>query len=894
MSYWRRQLAGLQRLEMPTDYARPAVARHRGAVVAWEASRELGERLKALSRHEAVTEFITLMAGYAVLLSRYSGQSEVVVGTDVANREQVETEELIGFFVNQLVMRMSVSGEASFKEVLKGVKEVALGAYVHQDLPFEKLVEELEPERDLARSPLFQVAIVLQNTPQQELRLNDLHITRMQSGHHTSKCDLTLLLNETNNGLQGVVEYDTDLFEAQTIRRLLRHYERVLTWVCDNPNASLNTLTLTSDSERAELLAMASGDVRPVAPSCVHDLIGTLAEQLPDAPALISGDVTLTFADLNTRANQLARHLRKMGVATETPVALCLERGVLMMAGLLAILKSGGAYVPLDPSCPAERLSTILDDIQSPVVLTDSRLQNLFAGQHTKVLRLDKDWEPIAAESVEAIESAAVPESLAYVIYTSGSTGKPKGVAVTHEGLWNYLAWCLQAYDPAAGQGAPVHSSISFDLTVTSLFAPLLAGKPVVLLEESADALARAAEQGPDFSLVKLTPAHLNLLSNMIPPENAGRFTRQLIIGGEALSEKSLTFWRRYAPKTRLINEYGPTETVVGCCVFDATLSVATDGSVPIGRPLHNIEAHVFDAQAHLAPIGVWGELCIGGPCLARGYINNPAITAESFMPHPFSQVPGNRLYRTGDRTRWRGDGNLEFQGRTDDMVKLRGYRVELGEIEILLGAHAEVRECAVVMQEEAPDDRRLVAFYVPADVRVLAGELRAHLESKLPDYSVPSQFIAIESLPLTSNGKVDRAALSRLRLLAPYEPVEEMTPEEAILAGIWADVLNCHVGLRDSFFRLGGHSLLATKVMVRVRDTFGVELPLRTIFEGPTVAEMARAIALAQPEPEARLLTLELSLPNAKNESLLERLPELSEEEIDSLLQKHAWTGMD
>jgi len=263
-------------------------------------------------------------------------------------------------------------------------------------------------------------------------------------------------------------------------------------------------------------------------------------------------------------------------------------------------------------------------------------------------------------------------------------------------------------------------------------------------------------------------------------------------------------------------------------------------------------------------------------------------------MPHPFSQVPGNRLYRTGDRTRWRGDGNLEFQGRTDDMVKLRGYRVELGEIEILLGAHAEVRECAVVMQEEAPDDRRLVAFYVPADVRVLAGELRAHLESKLPDYSVPSQFIAIESLPLTSNGKVDRAALSRLRLLAPYEPVEEMTPEEAILAGIWADVLNCHVGLRDSFFRLGGHSLLATKVMVRVRDTFGVELPLRTIFEGPTVAEMARAIALAQPEPEARLLTLELSLPNAKNESLLERLPELSEEEIDSLLQKHAWTGMD
>ena len=728
--------------------------------------------------------------------------------------------------------------------------------------------------------------------PDEDLRLGKLQITKMQTEHSISKHDLTLILKETEKGLEGAIEYDTGLFEARTIQRFLRHYQQALTWLTDNLTEPLNALVLTSDVERADLLAMASGAARPHPTSLVHDLIGTIAEHLPDAPALIVNDVTLTFAEFNARANQVARYLRRIGVSMETPVGLCLERGVMMMVGLLGILKSGAAYLPLDPSHPAERLSAILDDIQSPVLLTESRLQSRLPAQIANVICLDADWDLIAAESTERIDSAAMPDSLAYVIYTSGSTGKPKGVAVSHQGLSNYLAWCMEDYDLKSGRGAPVHSSISFDLTVTSLFTPLLMGKPVVLLEDSAEALARAAEQQPDFSFVKLTPAHLNLLNVTLHPEHAAQFARQLIIGGEALAEKSLMFWRKHAPNTRLINEYGPTETVVGCCVFDATDGAATEGMVSIGKPISNTEAHVFDGQGHLAPIGVWGELCIGGLCLARGYMKAPALTAERFVPHPFSDVPGSRLYRTGDRVRWKEHGSLEFQGRTDGMVKLRGYRIELGEIEVTLAAHAGVRECVVGVEGEGDNDRRLVAYFVPADGHTSTADLREYMESKLPDYSVPGLIVPIESLPLTSNGKVDRMALAKLRQHSPEEPIEQLTPEEAKLASIWAEVLDCgYVGPRDNFFELGGHSLLAAQLIMRVRDSFGVELPLRTIFEGPTVTGMAHAIAQAQSKPETRAQMFEFTL--LRDNTLLERVDELSEAEVDFLL-KEALSEMD
>ena len=888
LSYWKRELEGLERLEMPTDYARPAMAGHRGGLQEWVMGEELAEKVKRVSRQEGVTVYMTLLGGLAVLLSRYSGQSDIAIGTDVANRNQMEAEGLIGYFINQLVMRVRVRGEWTYREMMRGVREVTLGGYANQDLPFEKLVEEMEPERDLARSPLFDVKLVLQNMPYEDLRLGKLQITRMQAEHSISKHDLTLLLNETEKGLEGAIEYDTDLFEAQTIRRFLRHYEQTLTWLTDNLTEPINALVLTSDVERADLLAMASGAVRPRATSLAHDLIGAIAEHLPDATALIADDVTLTFADFNARANQVARYLRRTGVSTETPVGLCLERGVMMMVGLLGILKSGAAYVPLDPSYPAERLSAILDDIQSPVLLTESRLQSRLPAQFANVICLDTDWDLIAAESTERIESAAMPDSLAYVIYTSGSTGKPKGVAVSHQGLSNYLAWCLEGYDLKSGRGAPLHSSISFDLTVTSLFTPLLVGKPVVLLDDSAEALARTAEQQPDFSFVKLTPAHLNLLNVTLSPEHAAQFARQLIIGGEALAEKSLMFWRKYAPNTRLINEYGPTETVVGCCVFDATDGAATEGMVLIGKPISNTEAHVFDEQGHLAPIGVWGELHIGGLCLARGYMKAPALTAERFVPHPFGDVPGSRLYRTGDRVRWKEHGNLEFQGRTDGMVKLRGYRIELGEIEVTLAAHAGVRECVVVVQGAGADDPRLIAYFVPADGHTSTADLREHLQSKLPDYSVPGLIVPMESLPLTSNGKVDRMALAKLRQQSPEEPIEQLTPEEAELASIWAEVLDCgYIGPRDNFFELGGHSLLAAQVIMRVRDSFGVELPLRTIFEGPTVTDMAHAIAQAQSKSETRAQMFEFSLPLLRDNTLLERVDELSEAEVDFLLKE-------
>ena len=584
---------------------------------------------------------------------------------------------------------------------------------------------------------------------------------------------------------------------------------------------------------------------------CVHRWIEVQAEQTPDTVALTGTGGPLTYAELNARANCLARRLRGLGVGPEVLVGLCAGRSAAMVVGLLAVLKAGGAYVPLDPSYPAERLAYMLGDARPAVLLTQEGLLERLAAWSAPIVCLDRDWETIATEPDGNLSGGAGLRNLAYVIYTSGSTGRPKGAMIHHLGLANYLGWCARAYAVHEGQGAPVHSSISFDLTITALLAPLIAGCRVDLLDEDlgVEQLSEALRCSRDYSLVKITPAHLRWLGDQLDPRDAGGRTRAFVIGGEALRPEHVEFWRRFAPDTVLINEYGPTETVVGCCVYRVPRDRPISGVIPIGRPIANTRLYVLNGNLEPVPVGVAGELYIGGAGVARGYLRRPGLTAERFIPDPFAPAPGGRLYRTGDMARWRADGNLEYLGRVDRQVKVRGFRVELGEIEEALVRHHSVREAAVVTRELGPDDRRLVAYVTLAAGRSQPDddELRRFLRSSLPDPMIPSAFMALESLPLTPNGKIDREALpdpegGRTRpdasFVAPRGPIEED------VASAWKAVLRLErVGAYDNFFDVGGHSLLATQVVSRLRDATGVAVPLRALFESPTVAGLAERI---------------------------------------------------
>ena len=721
LDYWKRRLAGAPpTLELPAKGARPPARSYEGATETLLLPKELAERINELSRREGVTLFMLLLGAFQALLSRYTGQTDVVVGTSIANRTRAEVEDLIGFFVNALVMRTDVSGDPTFRELLGRVREVALGAYAHQDLPFEMLVEELQPERDLNHTPLFQVMFVLQNAPRRTLELSGLRLSLQDTSSGASKFDLTLFAQPTDDGLLASVEYSADLFDANMVRRLLGHFRVLLEGVTANPELRVAELPLLTEAERRELLH-ARNETAADYPedACLHELFEEQVTLTPHATALTLGGCSLTYAELNERANRVAHMLRSRGAGPETLVALCVERSFEMVAGLLGALKAGAAYVPLDPAYPAGRRRLILEESQAPLLLTQEKFANAFEGAAADIIALDS--APDAFAVAENPSPLARPANLAYVIYTSGSTGKPKGVMITHRGVVNYLSWCRRAYRVAEGRGAPAHSSLGFDLTVTSLFAPLVSGRGVVLAPdgEGAESLQSALDAGGDFSLIKITPAHLSLLAELTPPSEAARQTRALVIGGEALRGEALSFWRKHAPETRVVNEYGPTETVVGCCVYEVAAGRAPSrGAVPIGRPIANTQLYLLDANLRPVPEGVPGEIHIGGEGLARGYANDPALTAERFAPNPFSREPGARLYRAGDVARYLPDGNIEFLGRRDEQVKLRGYRIELGEIEAALARHAAVGEAAVVLREDAPGDKRLVAYVVhePAD----------------------------------------------------------------------------------------------------------------------------------------------------------------------------------
>jgi amino acid adenylation domain-containing protein len=865
LGYWKEKLGDLPpALSLPTDHPRPSVQTHRGGAECLPLPGRLTVELNDLCRREGVTLFMALLAAFDVLLYKYTGQTDLSVGTSISGRSRPEAEGLIGLFVNTIVLRSDLSGDPTFRELLGRVRETMLEAHAHQDVPFEKLVGELRPERSASHSPLFQVMLVLQNAPVEDHVSSPepvISLSGLDIDIGTSQFDLVVSIEESEGSLLAYWNYMTDLFEPATIARMFSHFRNLLEGVVADPGRRISALDILGDDERRRLLAVANGARAPFGDgACAHEMFEAQAARTPEATAVIGGGERLSYAELNERANRLARRLRALGVGPEEVVGLHFGRSVEMVVALLAVLKAGGAYVPLDLAHPADRLAFMLEDSGARLLVNGRGLAGPPHAGRARVVCVDDERPSVEEQSGENLPPAATADNLAYVIYTSGSTGRPKGVMIPHRGLTNYLSWAAREYRAAEGRGAPLHSPVGFDLTVTSLFLPLLAGGCVELVPEDAgvEGLRGALVGGRDFSLVKITPAHLEVLAQLLPPGQASGAARALVIGGEALFGEGLAYWLEHAPETRLINEYGPTETVVGCCVYEVAAGARPSGPVPIGRPIANTTLRLLNGHLQPVPFGVTGELYVGGDGLARGYVNRPGLTAEKFVPDPFSTEPGARLYRTGDLARHLADGDLIYLGRADEQVKIRGFRIELGEVEAALAAHPSVREAAVVAREEGPGDRRLVAYTSHAgEAAPEADALRRYMKGRLPEYMIPSAFVSLEALPLTPGGKVDRGRLpspggARPRLEQTY--VAPRTTLERTLCEMWRAVLRVEeVGVHDNFFDLGGDSIHAAIFINTLQKSLGAVVSVIALFDAPDVASLCAHLAERYPDAVAR-----------------------------------------
>ncbi|SEU41903.1 amino acid adenylation domain-containing protein, partial [Myxococcus fulvus] len=839
LSWWRTHLSGAApQLDLPTDFPRPVVQGFQGAMVGRVLPRTLVDSIQALCRQEGSTLFMALLAGFQVVLSRYSGQEDFVLGTDIANRNRAETEGLIGFFINQLALRARLGGDPSFRELLSRVKTDTLGAYAHQDLPFEELVKDLNPGRGLGFAPLFQVKLVLQNQPDTELEVPGLTFRPLGSGTGTARLDLTLSITESAHGLSCSAEYRTDLFTAETIDGLIRHLGNVLEAATVKPSARISTLALMRQEEQQRVLVEWNDSARDFPrEATAHSLFEAQARRTPEAEALRFEGESLTFAQLDSRANQLAHHLRSLGVRPEVPVALCLERSLDLVVSMLAILKAGGAWVPLDPSYPVERLSFILRDCSAPVLLTTEALADELPVSTQQLVLLDSDARFISRQPTSTPDSGAVADNLAYVIYTSGSTGTPKGTLLQHRGFSNTALAAGRRHGFSPASRVLQFASFSFDASVAEIFGALLAGSTLVLAPRERlmpGAPLRDLLRDESISAVTLTPSVLAQLN----PEDFPSLST-LISAGEACPPELVSRW---GSRVRLLNAYGPTEVTVCASISEPLLPGQTPS---IGTPWDNVRLFILDASLRPLPVGVPGQLCIDSVGLARGYLHRADLTAERFVPNPFSNVLGARLYLTGDKARWLADGTLEFLGRLDSQVKLRGFRIELGEVEAALLLHPSVSQAVASIRTETSGDKRLVAYVVGEDIDVSV--LRDFLKLRLPEHMVPSAIAQLDALPLTPNGKVDRDALPSpdASIAVPVrEYVAPRTPTEIRLAALWAELLHVErVGLTDDFFELGGHSLLATQSLSRLQATFGIEVPLRELFEAPTVEKLAARV---------------------------------------------------
>ncbi len=849
LAWWREKLAGAPEvLDLPADRPRPLRRSQRGGVVEAPVSPEVAAGLRAAGRRAGATPFMTLLAAFQALLWRYTGGEDAPVGSPIAGRTRSELEGLIGFFVNTLVLRTGLAGDPAFAELLARARETTLGAYAHQDLPFEKLVEELAPRRDLSHSPLFQVMLVLQNAPQRPIELPGLRLQPLEAETGTAKFDLSLVAREAGEGLAAWLEYDLDLFDPATAERIAGHFRTLLEGAAADPGRRLSELPLLTAAEAGQIAAWSLGAETVAEARRVHELFEAWADRTPDAVAVVAGGEALTYGELEAGANRLARRLRRLGVGPEVPVGLSMPRSPEGVAALLAIFKAGGVYLPIDPSYPRERRLWMLVDAGVRVLVTTEALrEDLPVPEGVEVLCVDEPG--IGLEDASRETGPALPESLAYVVYTSGSTGLPKGVGVAHAMAARHLRDAVAAFGLGPRDRTLQTASWSFDASLDQLLWPLTAGASLAIWEGDIDpADLQDRVLGLGITILDMAPAVLHLWTRRTAGAGEPDLpVRAVLVGGDTLPPEVVRLWPQTPLRNaRLLNGYGPTEAVITATWQEAP-SGASLPSVPIGSPLPGRTAHVLDAGGQPVPAGVPGELALGG-VLARGYLGRPDVTAERFVPDPFADHPGARLYRTGDKVRWLPTGGLEFLGRVDQQIKIRGFRIEPGEIEAALASHPAVAQAAVVAVGE--EDLRLVAFLVPregAEEPVPGpGELRIFLSRTLPAHMLPAVFVEIPALPLTASAKVDRRALAR-RAPAPEAQrafVAPATPVEEILAGIWAAVLRAEwVGAQDGFFDLGGHSLLAVQVVSRIREALGVELPLRVLFESPTLRDVAGAV---------------------------------------------------
>ena len=828
-------------------------------------SMSLTESLGLFTRRHQLTLNTLLQGVWALLLSRYSGEEDVLFGATVSGRsaDLVGLDSMVGLFINTLPVRVRVDGNPLLLPWLQELQRQQLEARSYEYSPLGRVQGWSEMP---AGTPLFESLLVIENYPVNEAlqqQSAELEIRKAKTIERTNYPLTVVAAPGHQLGLR--LNYDYSRFDQATIERMMGHFEELLEGMIARPEQRLDEFPLLAELERKQI-QVTWNDTHMANPDdvCVHHLFEAQVAASPDSVAVVFGDQQLTYRGLNAKANRLAHHLRTLGVGPGTRVGVCMSRGPEMVASVFAVLKTGGAYVPLDPNYPKQRLEFMLEDSGATVVLTEESLETELPRTPAVVESVDAERIDGFSQSSENPVSYVTPDSLSYVIYTSGSTGLPKGAMIEHRSLLNYLSWCKHAYPIEEGCGAPVQSSIGFDATITSLFSPLLAGRRVVLLreEEEIEALGSALSSGSDFSLVKLTPAHLKMLSKMLPSDQAPGGAWAFIIGGETLSVDDIDFWREHAPDTRLINEYGPTETVVGCCVYEVSKETPGTGGVPIGRPIHNTQLYVLHSSLQSAPIGVPGELHIGGLGVGRGYLNQPALTSEKFVPDPFGEVPGGRLYKTGDLVRRQSDGNLEFLGRNDHQVKIRGFRIELGEIEIALRQHDNVRDAVVLAPDDQPGGKRLVAYLtIDGESPPTISHLRSYLQQQLPAYAVPAAFVILESLPLTPNGKVDRRALSRLsgtRLELGTDFAEAGTEAEEKIAAIWREVLGVdRVGIDDNYFDAGGDSLSMIEVQWRLRDAFDQDVSLVQLFQNPTIRALAARFSRQQDDTDVHKKSL-------------------------------------
>ncbi|MBZ5490384.1 MAG: amino acid adenylation domain-containing protein [Acidobacteriia bacterium] len=863
LAYWKQQLAGVSMLQLATDRPRPTSQSQRGTVCEFVIEVNVTSQLKKLAQEQGATLFMVLLAAFQALLCRYTCQYDIAVGTPIAGRSSSDTERLIGFFVNTLVLRVDLSGTPSFIELLQRVRKVTLEAYAHQDISFEKLVEVISPERNLGSTPLFQVMIGLQNAPQSDLRLGAAELQPFSNfDNGTSKFDLLLQLGEDGTGkLAAALQYNTDLFAAASIGRMIDHYRALLTSIVTNPSQSIDVLPLMAANERKQVIEEWNRTtVEFPRRKCLPGLIEEQAARTPEAMAVEYETVQLRYHELNARANQLAWRLKELGVGPETRVGVMVERSLEMVIGLLGVLKAGAAYVPLDPDYPPERLSYMFESSQVKVLLTQQRLRQQLSHVAGPVLVLDgaEEQRRITEQKTENPDVNLLPENLAYIIHTSGSTGRPKGVMNTHGGLLNRLLWMQEEYRLKSEDVVLQKTPFSFDVSVWEFFWPLMEGAKLVVARPG-------GHQDPGYlaALIEeqqITTLHFvpSMLAVFLDEERLKqcRSLRRVVCSGEVLPAELARRCLAGMPWAELHNLYGPTEAAIDVTYWKC-MAEDSHSSVPIGKPIANIRVYVVDEGMEAVPVGVPGELCLAGVGLARGYWDRGDLTAEMFVPDGLSGRSGERLYRTGDLARWLEDGNLEFLGRADHQVKIRGFRVELGEIEAALEEHDSVRQAVVIAREDTTGEKRLVAYVVIEAVDnnndqqstewLWMNSLREYLQAKLPEYMVPALFVQLHEFELDFNGKIDRRALTAISTQTMRRDeayVAPRTPQEKFLAELWADILRVErVGIHDNFFRLGGHSLSITQVIARIREALSLELPVQAMFEQPTIAALAKKL---------------------------------------------------